>query len=65
MVMFILFPTFRQDHPWFADAILRVGKQWQSLGRTHQALQSYRWAMSESPFQACFNDKDTGDRKFK
>ena len=47
--------TVRQDNPWFADAFLRVGKQWQSLGRTHQALQSYRWAMNDAPFQAFCN----------
>ena len=41
-----------QDNPWFADASLRVGKQWQSLGRTQQALQSYRMAMNDAPFEA-------------
>eukprot|EP00438_Fugacium_kawagutii_P020085 Skav200147 [mRNA] locus=scaffold2013:296416:307280:- [translate_table: standard] len=40
------------DNPWFADAFFRVGKRWQSLGQTEKALQSYRWAMNEAPFQA-------------
>ena len=41
-----------EENAWFADAFLRVGKQWQSLGDLDSAMSSFRSALEHAPFQA-------------
>ncbi|CAK9077929.1 unnamed protein product [Durusdinium trenchii] len=47
-----LYTSLTEENPWFADAILRLGKQWQNLGMLDQAMATFRMAMDSNCFQA-------------
>eukprot|EP00913_Durusdinium_trenchii_P010955 g10282.t1 len=57
------------ENPWFADAILRLGKQWQNLGMLDQAMATFRMAMDSNCFQAQLHCaealREAGDRSTK
>ena len=58
-IMHTFFSMFNERHwgdveenPWFADAFLRLGKQWQNQGMLGPALATFRLAMPYARFQA-------------